>query len=71
MVCRLTGAKSLSEPMLEYSWLDPWEQISVIIFVIIFIQENTFETVVWKMAAVLSRPQCVNSFAPGKCGNKF
>ena len=26
----------------------------------IFIQENPFETVVWKMAAILSRPQCVN-----------
>ena len=25
-----------------------------------FIQENTFENVVWKMAAILSRPQCVN-----------
>ena len=27
----------------------------------IFIQENAFENVVWKMAAILSRPQCVNS----------
>ena len=26
----------------------------------VFIQENTFENVVWKMAAVLSRPQYVN-----------
>ena len=26
----------------------------------IFIQENAFESVVWKMAAILSRPQCVN-----------
>ena len=26
----------------------------------IFIQENPFETVVWKMAAILPRPQCVN-----------
>ena len=26
----------------------------------IFIHENTFENVVWKMAAILSRPQCVN-----------
>ena len=25
----------------------------------IFIQENAFENVVWKMAAILSRPQCV------------
>ena len=26
----------------------------------IFIQENVFENVVWKTAAVFSRPQCVN-----------
>ena len=26
----------------------------------ISIQENAFENVVWKMAAILSRPQCVN-----------
>ena len=29
MVCRLVGAKPLSEPMLEYCYLDPWEQTSV------------------------------------------
>ena len=26
----------------------------------IFIQENPFENIVWKLAAILSRPQCVN-----------
>ena len=26
-----------------------------------FIQQNAFEIVVWKMAAILSRLQCVNS----------
>ena len=26
----------------------------------IFVQENAFENVVWKMAAILSRPKCVN-----------
>ena len=26
----------------------------------IFIQENAFENVVWKSAAILFRPQCVN-----------
>ena len=31
----------------------------------IFIQENAFENVVWRMAAILSRPQCVNSLKPG------
>ena len=29
MYCRLFGAKPLSEPMLEYWQLDPWEQTSV------------------------------------------
>ena len=27
-----------------------------------FIQENAFENVVWIMAAILSQPQCVNTF---------
>ena len=27
----------------------------------IFAQQNTFENVVWKIAAILSRPQCVKS----------
>ena len=35
----------------------------------IFIQENPFENVVWKMAAILSRLQCVNIIcARGKWG---
>ena len=29
----------------------------------IFIKENAFENVVWKMAAILSRPQCVKAKA--------
>ena len=29
MAYHLAGAKPLSEPMLEYCWLDPWEQTSV------------------------------------------
>ena len=28
----------------------------------IFIHENPFENVVWKMASILSRPQCVNRY---------
>ena len=45
----------------------------------IFIQENAFENVVWKMVAILSRPQCVknecmfsmifNSLATGRHGS--
>ena len=44
----------------------------------IFIQENACENVVWKMAAILSQPQCVNSSAmhqygrgPAEFGNIF
>ena len=33
----------------------------------IFIQENTFKNVVWKIAAILSQPQCVN-MAQFSCG---
>ena len=29
----------------------------------IFIQENVFQNVVWKMSAILSRSQCVNLFS--------
>ena len=43
MACRLVGAKPLCEPMMEY----------------ISIQENAFESVVYEMAAILSRPKCV------------
>ena len=32
----------------------------------IFIQENGFENVVWKMAAILSRPQCFKHWILGK-----
>ena len=27
-----------------------------------FIQENAFENVVWEMASILYRPQCVNAY---------
>ena len=43
MACHLDRAKPLSKPMLEYSLLDP-----------IFIQDDAFENVVWKMVAILS-----------------
>ena len=56
MACRLTGAKPLSEPMLEF---DNWTlgnkfQWNLNQNSCIFIQENPFENVVWKMAAILS-----------------
>ena len=33
----------------------------------IFIQENAFENVVWKLAVILSRPQCVKSYQLFPC----
>ena len=63
MACRLTGAKPLSEPMLEYfvNWtLRNKAQWNINRNSYIFIQENVSENVVGKMAAMLSRPQCVN-----------
>ena len=35
----------------------------------IFVEENAFENVIWKMAAILSRPQCVNLFWLQYIGN--
>ena len=54
MACRLDGAKPLSEPLLEYCWLDPWEQTSWNFTRnwIIFIQENAFENVVCEMGSI-------------------
>ena len=37
----------------------------------IFIQENAFTNVVWKMVAILSRPQCVNRVTSVMFINKF
>ena len=63
MACRLDGTTPLSEPMLQYCYLNTKEQTSVKLMrnSNIFIQENAFESVVWEMAAILSRPHCVNS----------
>ena len=51
MVCRLFGTKPLSEPMLPNCQLDPWEQISVKIwvgFLYVSVKKNSFENVVWE-----------------------
>ena len=62
MACRLDGTKPLSEPMLGCCQFDPSEQMSVKFEIHddIYIQENRFQNVAWEMAAILSRPQCVN-----------
>ena len=54
MAWYLASAKPLSEPMLEYKL--QWNFKGDLY---IFIQENAFENVVWKMSAILSQPQCV------------
>ena len=57
MACRLDGAKLLSEPMPPYCQVHPKEHISMKFYwnSNIFFQENAFEHVVCKMAAILSR----------------
>ena len=57
MACHLLGAKPLSQTMLIYCKLSPWEQISVKFES----KENVFENVVWEMASVLSGPRRVNA----------
>ena len=54
MECDLYGTKPLSEPMLYHCQLHPKEQISLKLYckLKIFIQENGFEYVVWKMLAI-------------------
>ena len=61
MACRLDGAKPLSEPTMDIvNWtLGNKLNWNLNRNVYVFIQENAFENVVWKMAAILSRPQCV------------
>ena len=57
------GAKPLSEPMQPYCQLDPRENISVKFYLKLkkFILDYTLENFVCKMAAILSRPQCVKT----------
>ena len=61
MACRLFGAKPLSEPMLDYSQLNPrnklqWNFNQNTIF---FIDGNAFQKVACEMAAILSRGRWV------------
>ena len=62
MARRLFGAKPLSELMrnIVYLTLRNKQQWNSNRNSNIFIQENAFESVVCEMAAILSRPQCVN-----------
>ena len=62
MACRPWGDKPLSDTLLAYSKLDPWEQSSVKFKSrhTLFVQENQLENVVHEMAAILCRPHCAN-----------
>ena len=65
MACRLDYAKPLSETMLEYYQLDSYRNKLMWNFnqnQYISIQENPFQNVVWRMAIILSRTQCVDGF---------
>ena len=64
MACRLYGAKPLSESMLPYCQLDPTEHISMEFYSKFksFRSRKTLENVVCDMAAILSRPQWVNTW---------
>ena len=55
MACRLDGAKPLSEPMLEYCWLDPWVNLSEIL---IEIYTFSFKKMHLKMSSENWRPFC-------------
>ena len=58
MVCRLIGAKPLSEPMLEYCWLDHWElQFKNYTF---SFKKMHLKMTSGNMSAILSQPQCGN-----------
>ena len=61
MACRRDGAKPLSEAVMEFCKLDPYEQTPVkfIRNSNILIQENALENVVCEITSILSRPQCV------------
>ena len=63
MACRLFGAKPLFEPMLVYCYLGSWEHSSAKFQskFKLFIRENAFQNVVWKIATILSLPHCVNN----------
>ena len=53
MACHLFCLKSLLEPMLTCSQLDPQQQISMVYYLNIFIRENTSQNVICKMSVIL------------------
>ena len=70
MACHLVSTKPLSRPMLEFCAFNHWEQTTAK-NAYILIQENAFENVVCKTAAILSWPVCVNTLRPRQDGRHF
>ena len=52
MACRLLGTKPLSKPVPTYRQLYPWGQIEIWIKITIFVQENDFWNVVYKISVI-------------------
>ena len=61
MACHLTGTKPLSEWMLEYCYLILGNKLEWNLKSYIFIQENPFENVFWKMVSIFSWSQFVKA----------
>ena len=66
MAWHLFSTKSLSEPILTYCQLNPFEQVKWNFSqnTTIFIEENGFENIIYKMSAILFQLQYVNLFPP-------
>ena len=61
MACHLFGTKALSEPMLTYCQLDPYERnLEKSKSKYFSFKKKLFEYIVFKMVVVLPRPLCVN-----------
>ena len=60
MGCRLFGAKPLSDPMMVYCQLDPKKRTSLKYYLRVNFHSGKCSWKYCEMAAILSRPQCVN-----------
>ena len=59
VACHLVGAKALPEQMPHYCQLDLLNEFQWNFKILMFARKNAFE-IVWKMLAILLRPQCVD-----------
>ena len=70
MVCRLFGEEQLSEYKVVYCQLGSMEYVSLIEIEKFSFPENAFESVL-KLAAMSSRPRCINSWIVCRVGSHF